>query len=272
MKKQFIKLSLSGFLFETEKGKQSISFAEFCELANANGYNGVELRKTQITPDTPPNTIKQYRIILNDNGLSVTCITPRGIPSGNGNARNDFFKRYLDLANSMECKLMKIAGANVNDHDWLRNAVQEASGRGIDLAINTHINSPTETVAGALNLTKKINSPHFGILYDCMHLCIADEDYLGAIDKLYPTIRGILVQCLCPAEKGENPTIIHKGKKYAKCRIDQNPIQDWPSIISKLKSLNYNGWITVIENSWPQNQQKKVAINTAKYISELWKT
>ena len=269
MKRKPIRLSLSGFLFENN-GTQSLSFSDFAVLAQEAGYKGVELRKTQINLDTPPNLVKEYREILNGNDLCVTCMTPRGLPVDK-NDRDEYFNKYLNLAANMKCDLLKISGTAVKDTNWLRHAIQLASSYNIDLAINTHINSPTETTAGSLTLASAIQSSHFGLLYDSMHLSIANEDYLNAIKILYPHINGVLVQCLRPAAKDEIPAIQHSGKNYAKTCIDQTPIQDWPAIISKLKLLNYDGWITVIENSWPVDQQKDIAIRTAKYLQKLWR-
>ena len=269
MKQQSIHLSLSGFLFEDNRGKQSLTFNDFATLAHEAGYAGVELRKTQINLDMPTDTVDQYRTILDDNDLSVTCMTPRGLPISI-EERNEYFKRYLELAVNMRCPLLKISGIAVKDTSWLSNAVQIAANYDIDLAINTHINSPTETVFGAQKLAHSIGSSHFGLLYDCMHLCIADEDYLSAIETLYPHIRGLLVQCLRPAAEDEIPVIQHTGKTYAKTCIDQTPIQDWAAVISKFKSFGYDGWITVIENSWPVEQQKDIAIRTAKQLRKLW--
>ncbi len=105
-----------------------------------------------------------------------------------------------------------------------------------------------------------------------MHLAIAGEDYPGAIDTFYPRICNVLVQCVCPAREGETPFIIHAGKEYVKARIDENTFQDWPVVFGKLKRLGYDGWITVIENTWPQDQRKKVAIKWASYLNDLWRS
>ena len=64
--------------------------------------------------------------------------------------------------------------------------------------------------------------------------------------------------------------VSHSGKNYVKTCIDENPIQDWPAVLGKLKQLGYDGWITVIENAWPQQQRKEVDIRSADYINDLW--
>ena len=73
-------LSLSGFLFEDVYRTQSVSFEQFCDIARSAGYQGVELRRTQVTPQTPPDERRRLLEIVKSAGLTVTCLTARGIP------------------------------------------------------------------------------------------------------------------------------------------------------------------------------------------------
>ncbi len=260
-----MRLSLSGFLFEDDYRTQSLSFADFAALARRAGYSGVELRGTQVSLETSVDVVARYRAILDDHGLCVTCMTPRGLPM-EFEERDEMFLRYLDLAERMNCQLLKVSG----ESGWLRKAACKAAARGIVLATNVHVNSPAETVAGAKTLLEAVDHSNFGLLYDPMHLAIAGEDYLGAIETLYPHIRGVLVQCVRPALDGEEPVIAHRSKGYVKTLIDDEPVQDWPAVSGRLKRLGYDGWITVIENAWPQEQREEVAIKTADYLRELW--
>ncbi len=260
-----MKLSLSGFMFEDDYRSQSVSFADFATLAKEDGYEGVELRNTQLDLDASANRVDECRVILESNGLSVTCMTPRGLPI-EMQERNERFARYLDLAEKMSCQLLKVTG----EPRWLHKAARKAADRGIALAINTHINSPVETVAGSMRFLEKIDHPNFGLLYDPMHLAIAGEDCVAAIDRLHPSIRGVLVQCVRLAEGGISPVISHAGNDYMKTRIGENPMQDWPGIFRKLKDLGYDGRITVIENGWPENERSSVARESAQAIKTIW--
>lgn len=260
-----MQLSLSGFLFEDDYSIQSLPFADFVALAREAGYCGVELRNTQINPDTPEKVVSKCHSILRDNGMDVTCMAARGLPMDD-QERNELFGGYLNLAETMGCELLKVSG----DPCWLFEAVGRAAEGDITLVMNTHINSATETVAGTQEMLQKVNHSSFGLLYDCMHMAIAGEDYVGGIDALFPQIRGVLVQCVKRAGDGEAVAIRHAGKDYAKTMIDQNPIQDWKIVFERLKQLGYDGWITVIENGWPLEQRKEVAFTTARYIRELW--
>lgn len=261
-----MQLSLSGFLFEDGYKSTSIDFGAFTNLACEAGYGGVELRATQVNLDTSDATLCRYRAETTARGLTVTCLTPRGMPGG-GEERDVFFDRYLRLAGALGCGLLKLSG----EPDWVRAAADRAARCGIALAGNTHVNGPTETVAGALNLVREVGHPNFGLLYDCLHLCIAGEDYLGALDVLLPHLRGVLVQCVRPARKGETQiAVTFKGRDYVKTCIDDDPIQDWSAVLGRLKQLGYDGWITVIENSWPQSARQDIARRTAIHVRTLW--
>ena len=258
-------LSLSGFLFEDGYKTQSVPFERFVELARAAGCAGVELRTTQINLQMPPDQIARRRAAVDDCGLRVTCMTPRGMPA-DGSQRDEFFARYLNLAGQMGCRLLKIGGRP----QWLRDAAERAGQRGIALAVNTHLNGPTETVAGTIELLEEVGHPNYGLLYDCLHLAIAGEDYVAAIDRLLPHVRNILVQCVRAAEPGQPPAVSHGGRDFAKARIDEVCLQDWPAVLGRFKQLGYDGLVTVIENGWPAEQREAVARDWADHLRRLW--
>lgn len=72
-----MKLALSGFLFEDGYASQSIGFDQFCVLARSAGYDGVELRDTQIKPDSTAPEKREVMRLIRREGLTVTCLTAR---------------------------------------------------------------------------------------------------------------------------------------------------------------------------------------------------
>lgn len=261
-----MKLSLSGFLFENNYQINDLSFEKFLYLAKAAGYEGVELRKTQVDIYSPDEMILRYKKTLDLLGLIVTCLTARAIPA-EGNDRDVFFKRYLDLSKRFGCKMLKVSGSV----EWLKKACDWALEFGIVLAMNNHINSPTEKLENLVELIKKVDRSNFGVLYDSMHIMIAGQDCVSAIDVLLPYIKNVLVQCVRPSIQDEIPLISHEGKGYAKVLIGHDTLQDWPKIFERLRRSGYNGLITVIENNWPKEERETVAVKTAGYIKKIWK-
>ncbi len=258
-------LSLSGFLFEDNYNSQSITFAEFCSIGKAAGYSGVELRLTQVNPDTPGPERKAILRIADNAGLKITCLTARGMPSS-GTARDDFFKRYLELCGDMKCALLKTGG----DPTWLRQAAEEAKGYGVTLAGNNHIGGQLETVEGTLQYFSQIAHPNFCLLYDSMHLHISGEDYLGCIPEFIGITRNILVQSRRPTRSGEEASINKNGNPWTRALPDESGVQNWSRIFSTFRRLGYDDLVTVIESGWPGDQREFVANHCARIVRQFW--
>jgi len=138
-------ISLSGFLFQDYKGNHTfnaVSFSKFCDIAQKAGYDGVELRRTQVNTNSEKQERKEKLAIVKNHGLYVTCLTVRGLPGKDEiESRNDYFQSYLELCNDMECSLLKI-GAETS---WLKEAAARAEAYGVTLATNNHVGGRLET-------------------------------------------------------------------------------------------------------------------------------
>jgi len=259
-------LSLSGFLFEDNYTSQSVTFPEFCEIASSAGYDGVELRRTQVNLDTPKHQRKERLAIVRDAGLRVTCLTARGLPA-TGAEREDLFLRVLELCRDLECGLLKIG----SDPAWLREAAAQAQEFGVTLASNNHVGGALETVAGTRQYLQEIAHPNFGLLYDPLHLRVAGEDYVGCIPEFVSITRNILVHSVRPAEPGELVVVDRGGQRWTPALPDERGVQDWPAVFETFKRLQYDGPITVIESGWPVERRIYVARRCAEVIRQLWK-
>ena len=216
-----MQLSLSGFLFEDNYTSQSAPFSGFCEVATSAGYDGVELRRTQVNPKTPTRERQALRRIVRDAGLSVTCLTARRLPT-TGAERDDFFRRYLDLCRDMECRLLKIGG----DTAWVREAAAKAAEYNVTLASNNHVGGMLETVTGTRQYFAEIAHPNFGLLYDALHLYVSGEDYLGCIPEFFDVTRNILVHSVRPVQSGEKASLKKDGKLWVIALPDEPGVQD----------------------------------------------
>jgi sugar phosphate isomerase/epimerase len=261
-----MKLALSGFLFEDNYASQSLDLRSFFSLARAIGYEGVELRDTQIRPDSPPSLKEEVQRLVHAEGLPVTCLTARYLPAS-GPERDAFFVRYLDLCQDLGCRLLKIS----SDAVWLREAAARAEACGVTLTTNNHIGSRLETIAGTRDYFREIHHPAFRLLYDALHLSLGGEDYVGFIQECFPLTCNILVHSLRPPVPGETPTLDYSGKKWTRVLPDDPGAQpDWPAVLSRFKALGYQGWITVIENGWPVERREPVARHCAAAIRRIW--
>lgn len=246
-------LSLSGSLFEDGYTAQSVSLSEFCAIAEKAGYSGVEVRDTQINISTTSDKRREFLKMASDRGLAVTCLIARQLPEG-GVERDEFFLRYLDLCNDLDCRLLKI----LSDPAWLKGAAFAAKERWVVLAAENHVNSPLETVSGTKDFIKAVSSRNFGLLYDCCNLNIAGEEYLSCIPEFAKVTKNILVHSARPAPDGE----------WIKAMPDEPGVQDWKGVFARFKKKGYDGLVTVIENGWPQKDRERIARHCAKVIRE----
>ena len=262
-----MRLSLSGFLFEDRYASQSVTFAEFCGIAQSSGYDGVELRGTQVSPESPPHERREVLRVAQAHGLPVTCLTARGLPAS-GPERDDFFRRYLDLCRDLECGLLKIGG----DTAWLRDAAEKAKSHGVTLATNNHAGGVLETVEGTRRYLQEIGHPDFGLLYDALHLSVTGEDYLRCIPEFAGVTRNILIHSSREAKDGEKVALEKNGRRWTSpCLPDEPGVQDWPAVFGTFRRLGYDGLITVIESGWPQEQRPDVAKQCAEVVRRLWR-
>lgn len=257
-------LALSGFLFEDRYRAQSVSLTRFCRIARSAGYRGVELRRTQIAPDALPSRRRELLNIVRGEGLTVTCLTARGLPAG-GDERDEFLDRYLGLCADLECRLLKIS----SDPAWLREAAERARAHQVVLAGNNHVGTVLQTVSGTRRLLSQVGHRNYSLLYDSAHLRIAGEDYLDCIPSLLPHTRNVLVHSFRHAADGESPSLVHGGQGWVNALPDARGVQDWPATLSACRRHGYDGLITVIESGWSARREA-VARHNAGCIRRWW--
>jgi sugar phosphate isomerase/epimerase len=261
-----MKTALSGFLFEDNYTSQSVDLPGFLALARGAGYDGVELRETQVKPEASAALKREIREQARAQGLEIVCLTARHLPAA-GQERDDYFQAYLELCRDLDCRLLKI----VSDIAWLKEAAGRAAACGVGLAANNHVGGRLETTAGTRAFFAELGHPNFGLLYDSMHLSLSGQDYLGFIPEVFSLTRNILVHSLRPAAPAEPAAITHAGKKWRPALPDEPGAQpDWAGIFKRFKALGYDGWVTVIENGWAMERRTEVARHCAAAIRRLW--
>jgi len=205
--------------------------------------------------------------VVEEEGLLVTCLTARGLPTGR-TERDDAFMAYLELCRDMECRLLKVSGTPA----WLREAASAAQDFGVALASNNHLNSPLETVEGTRRQLAEVAHANFGLLYDSMHLYLSGEDYLGCIGEFLDVTRNVLVHSMRQARPDEPVAIESRGLSWAPALPDAAGVQDWSGIFRGFRRGGYDGLVTVIENGWSPEDRQRVARRCAEAVREFWRT
>jgi sugar phosphate isomerase/epimerase len=168
------------------------------QLAKNTGYAAIDMRASQGAIETPPERLRQMRATLDAAGIKVSMVTGDfDIPPNNDDAPRGLrhITPYLDLADSLGSDLIRIAMKKEDDIAWAQRASDEARERKIRLAHQAHQSTLFETVAGAIDMLKRVNRPNFGIIYEAGNWMACGQDY-GAktIEKIRPWLMNVYVQ------------------------------------------------------------------------------
>jgi len=248
-----MRLSLSVRIAEApgSKEKTLMSFADLAQLAERIGYRALCMRASQAGIDTPPQTIKTMREMLDNLGLSVSMVTgDLNIPMNNEKGplalRN--IKPYLDLAEGFGASLIRIAMKKDEDIKWAQRASDQARERSIRLVHQSHTRSLFETVDGSLKTLKQVNRENFGLIYEPANLDLCGQDYgVEAIKRLAPYVFNVYLQNHVKNENGRVAinTWIQGDVRYDPIRLQDEGGIDFEQVFEGLSTIGYDGYVTV---------------------------
>ncbi|MBI4242819.1 MAG: sugar phosphate isomerase/epimerase [Planctomycetes bacterium] len=238
-----MKKVVSGFLFEKDYTHQNISIEDFFALASNFGYDGVDLRETQISPDSDEKQIEKIISLSQKYRLSVEMVTFRGYRYATDEGR-DKFNTYLKLMKKIGCPLIKV-GAEIPELN--REMAQRAKDGGVVTATNNHSFCITETVKGTLDFIKKVNHENYGVLYDPSHLYIMDNEmgneYKRQIEALFPYIKAVICQNVYRVKTNTPGAIKGKNGSFLFSNDFKKGDIDWEEIIPIIQEKKYSSSI-----------------------------
>jgi len=228
-----------------------MSLTELAQLAKRIGYDALCIRASQAGIDTPPETIKNMRDMLDNLGLAVSMVTgDLNTPMNNEQAplalRN--ITPYLDLAERFGASLIRIAMKKDEDIKWTQRASDQARERGIRLAHQSHTSSLFETVNGSLETLKRVNRENFGLIYEPANLDLCGQDYgIETIKQFAPYVFNVYLQNHIKAETGRAVahTWIQGDFRYEPIRLQDKGGIDFEEVFEGLAMIGYGGYVTI---------------------------
>jgi D-psicose/D-tagatose/L-ribulose 3-epimerase len=226
------------------------NFPLFKKLKTA-GYDGIEI---PIFDTSDPAHFKKIATALADNGLQCTAVTVlpdeahNAISPDAANRRGavEHLKRVIECAHNAGVQTLcgpyyqvlgQFTGAFPTEDELSRAAevhreiapIAQAAGiKNAIEALNRFESHLLNTMAQAASYVKRVNHPNFGTMYDTFHANIEEKDPLGAIETVFRT--GKLNHVHISENDRGTP-----GRGHV----------DIPAAIAKLKSLGYDGWLTI---------------------------
>ena len=207
-----MKLSLSVRVAETASKKDAThTFAQLTGLAAELGYEAVCMRASQVGIQSTLEQITAARKQAQSHNLHISMVTgdfavPINNDEGPDGLRN--ITPYLDLTELLGADLIRIAMKVEADIPWAQRAADEAAERSIRLAHQSHTQSLFETVAGSIDVLKRIGRANFGIIYEPANLDLCGQDYgVETLKRFSPHLFNVYLQKPHPPPGRENASL-----------------------------------------------------------------
>lgn len=269
-----MRLSLSVRIAEGFLSKEipMLPFADVANIAQKAGYSAVCMRASQAGVHSTIEVVQDVKDILHRTGLRVSMVTGDFDIVYNNERGPDALRNigpYLKLANSLGAPLVRVALKRVEDIPWAQRAADQAAEVGIRLVHQCHTLSLFETIESIARTLQQINRGNFGLIYEPANLEICGQDYGPAtIRQLAPWIFNVYLQnqrlqldgavtlntwCRGPVKFDIVPIHTHGGI-------------DFPLVIEGLRSVGYDGIVTVHQSATEGETPAESAQRTADYL------
>ncbi len=222
-----------------------------CELASEAGYDAICMRASQVGVHSAPEDLAQAVAILQKFDMPVSMVTGDFATVYNNDEGPNSLRAitpYLDFAEALGAKLIRVALKVAEDIPHAQRAADEAVERGITLVHQCHCLSLFETLDSIEETLKSIDRPNFRLIYEAANLEECGQDYgPEAIRRLAPWIANVYLQ-----NQRLNPEGAVTLETWCRgpVRFDIIPIPeeggiDYPGIFQGLQAIGYDGAVTV---------------------------
>ncbi len=284
-------------------GTPEYTVLEAIQLFHDIGLNGAEIviqddYRSGLPTRCSKEELDAVKQKAEETGIQIIALTPynsrfNDLDSEIRGKEEEDIKRVIEYAEYLGAKYIRIYGGNFaagdTDSDgqkWanlvksMRMLGDEAEKHGVKLVIENHFNTMTLSAKQSIDLSREIDHPAVGILYDQANLTFTEqEDYLTAIglqmDKVYymhvkdlkfkeGNIGFTSSDVARPTEEERNVVtkIVGEGEL------------DWPGILGKAKERGYDGWLSLeYERRWHPDDIPDASIGmkkSADYLKSLW--
>jgi sugar phosphate isomerase/epimerase len=272
-----MKLSITVRIAEASGSNQKtiMGFDEVVGIAKKIGYDAIDMRASQGGIQTPKERLREMRKVLDKSGITVSCVTGDfDIPSNNDDAPNALrnIEPYLDLAEILGSDMIRVGMKKDADIAAAQRSCDQARERRIRLAHESHQGTLFETVAGSIDVLKRVNRPNFGLIYEAGNWMVASQDYgPDTIRKLQPWLMNVYIQ-----NYRLNPNGKSRVATWTRGAVPVDLIGSWepggvdyPKVFQTLHEIGYQGYITAFAAFGEFATPEQAAAKSYHYLKPL---
>lgn len=233
------------------KDRIAVAFDRLAGLAAEAGFQGLSLRASVVSVDSPEADVAAVREVLQRHGLAASMVTgdlALAVNSPEATRCLCDIRPYLALARALDCGLLRVMVHAERDVEPLRRAADEAARGGVRLAQQCHWGSMAETVDEALALIAAVARANVGITFEPANLMACGSDFgEKALRRLAPHLVNVYFQNLrlLPSSAVRFPTRTRGDVGVEFLPLDDARGIDPGSLVRTLRDVGYDGWFTV---------------------------
>lgn len=248
-----MKLSLSVRIAEPPKQKDiaAIPIDVLAPRAKALGFDGISMRASVLSVESPAEDVRRVRQLLDELGLSVSMVSgdvPLASNDANATRALRNITPYLDLAEGVGSGMVRVMMHSGEDIAFAQRAADEAAERSLRLVHLTHWGTLFETVEESLETLTAIDRDNFGAAFEPANLLACGGDYgPDALERLAPRLFNVFYST---AVRDPASAMTFNSRRQGPVHMRFTALDDPDSIpaaplVERLQKIGYDGWVTV---------------------------
>ena len=234
-----------------DKTRLAVPARTILARAAAAGFDGISVRASAVSIDSPIEEVVAFRSALDEFGLRASMVTGNLALAQNNAAAPDMLRNitpHLDLAQALGANLVRVMLHREDDIGFAQRAADEARERGLTLTQQCHWGSLAETVETAVALAQSVGRENFGLTLEPANLAACGSRY-GAheVALLAPYLRNVYFQNV--ALEADAP-VRFPTRARGDVGVRFVPLAstlglDVSGMLSGLAQARYDGWFTI---------------------------
>ena len=189
-----MRTSLSVRIAESPRDKTKLAIPIETLLASASqaGFDGISVRASAVGIDASESEQMAFARSLQTHRLMASMVTGNLALAKNDHTAAAVLRHitpHLDLAERLQCTLVRVMLHTSDDVIDAQRAADEAAERGITLTQQCHWGSLAETADAAVELAQRIDRDNFGITFEPANLLACGGDCGAAAMRLASSVR-----------------------------------------------------------------------------------
>lgn len=268
-----MKLGCMSLSYKDQFRDGKIDLPGFIDRAYELGLDGIDIH-TGAFGSTEPSYLRDIRMRCLKRGLALSYIGVSnnfGKPEAELDAEAAKVKEWIDVAAFMGIPLVRVFAALIPEGEaeeavWgrmlprLREVAEYGSEKGVVVGLHNHNHGcVTRTGKEVKQILEEVDHPYFSHILDTGQY-VGSPGASGARGKEDPALDfyGSIAETA--------PMAVHVRAKVYRIQTGEEAWLDYPRIFKIIKSVNYNGWVSIVYEGQDAEEEAVAVPKAVKYL------